>query len=150
MVSFRLRGSGAVRKPEPCVLELGDADASAAVVTTVTAWVDKAGVLQDARRLRLRAAAPRPRGHRAGDRVDADHDARSPARSASEGRRVPEPRHDGRVVGRLVVVTGGGKGIGRAVGAVRDQTDVVTIGRTPGKGLDEVLDIAEEEQVVAL
>lgn len=47
MVSFRLRGSGAVRKPEPCVLELGDADASAAVVTTVTAWVDKAGVLQD-------------------------------------------------------------------------------------------------------
>jgi N-methylhydantoinase A len=47
MVSFRLRGSGAVRKPELRVLELGDADASAAIVTTVTAWVDKAGVLQD-------------------------------------------------------------------------------------------------------
>jgi N-methylhydantoinase A len=47
MVSFRLRGSGAVRKLELRVLELGDTDASAAVVTTVTAWVDKAGVLQD-------------------------------------------------------------------------------------------------------
>jgi N-methylhydantoinase A len=47
MVSFRLRGSGAVRKPELRVLELGDADASAAVVATVTAWVDRAGVLQD-------------------------------------------------------------------------------------------------------
>jgi N-methylhydantoinase A len=47
MVSFRLRGSGAVRKPELRALELGDADASAAVVATVTAWVDKAGELQD-------------------------------------------------------------------------------------------------------
>jgi N-methylhydantoinase A len=47
LVSFRVRGSGAVRKPELRVLELGEADAAEAVVKTVTAWVDKAGALQE-------------------------------------------------------------------------------------------------------
>jgi N-methylhydantoinase A len=47
MVSFRLRGSGAVRKPELRTLELGEADPTEALVETVTAWVDKAGALQD-------------------------------------------------------------------------------------------------------
>jgi N-methylhydantoinase A len=47
LVSFRVRGSGAVRKPELRVLELGEADAAEAVVKSVTAWVDKAGALQE-------------------------------------------------------------------------------------------------------
>jgi N-methylhydantoinase A len=47
LVSFRVRGSGAVRKPELRVLELGEADAAEAVIKTVTAWVDKAGALQE-------------------------------------------------------------------------------------------------------
>jgi N-methylhydantoinase A len=47
MVSFRLRGSGAVRKPELRTLKLGEADPTEALVETVTAWVDKAGALQD-------------------------------------------------------------------------------------------------------
>jgi N-methylhydantoinase A len=47
MVSFRLRGSGAVRKPELRTLELGEADPNEALVETVTVWVDKAGALQD-------------------------------------------------------------------------------------------------------
>ncbi|HKP16838.1 MAG TPA: hydantoinase/oxoprolinase family protein [Gaiellaceae bacterium] len=47
MVSFRVRGSGAVQRPDLRVLELGDRDASGAVVKTVTAWVDAAAALQD-------------------------------------------------------------------------------------------------------
>jgi N-methylhydantoinase A len=47
MVSFRLRGSGIVRKPEFRVQDLGDEDAARAIVETVSAWVDKAGELQD-------------------------------------------------------------------------------------------------------
>lgn len=40
LVSFRLRGSGAVRKPAVQAGELGDEDASHAVVKPVRAWVD--------------------------------------------------------------------------------------------------------------
>ena len=47
LVSFRLRGSGSVRKPEMQAEELGDADASHAVVKTVRAWVDAAEELQE-------------------------------------------------------------------------------------------------------
>jgi N-methylhydantoinase A len=47
LVSFRLRGVGVVRKPELLVQELGDADAGEAVVATVSAWVDRAGAVQD-------------------------------------------------------------------------------------------------------
>jgi N-methylhydantoinase A len=47
LVSFRLRGSGIVRKPAFRVQDLGDEDASGAVVETVSAWVDKAGEMQD-------------------------------------------------------------------------------------------------------
>jgi N-methylhydantoinase A len=47
LVSFRLRGSGVVRKPEFRVQDLGDEDASGAVVDTVSAWVDKGGEMQD-------------------------------------------------------------------------------------------------------
>jgi N-methylhydantoinase A len=47
LVSFRLRGSGIVRKPEFRVQDLGDEDAGGAVVDTVSAWVDKAGEMQE-------------------------------------------------------------------------------------------------------
>jgi N-methylhydantoinase A len=47
LVSFRLRGSGIVRKPAFRVQDLGDEDASGAVVDTVSAWVDKAGEMQE-------------------------------------------------------------------------------------------------------
>jgi N-methylhydantoinase A len=43
LVSFRLRGTGAVRKPRFRVQDLGDADASSAVDKRVEIWVDKAG-----------------------------------------------------------------------------------------------------------
>jgi NAD(P)-dependent dehydrogenase (short-subunit alcohol dehydrogenase family) len=52
---------------------------------------------------------------------------------------------------RVVVVTGGGKGIGRAVcarfGEAGDR--VVSVGRTPGE-VDEVCDVGDEAQVEAL
>jgi N-methylhydantoinase A len=47
LVSFRLRGEGLVRKPDFGVEELGEHDASSALVTTVSAWVDKAGAVQE-------------------------------------------------------------------------------------------------------
>jgi N-methylhydantoinase A len=46
LVSFRLRGEGAVQKPVFRVEDLGDADASAAIVKTVDAWVEGAGEIQ--------------------------------------------------------------------------------------------------------
>ncbi|MBD0328813.1 MAG: hydantoinase/oxoprolinase family protein [Thermoleophilia bacterium] len=47
LVSFRVRGSGVVRRPEFRVHEVAREDASGAVVATVRAWVDRAGELQD-------------------------------------------------------------------------------------------------------
>lgn len=47
LVSFRIRGSGLVNKPHFRVEDLGDEDASQAVVKTVSAWVDKQGALAD-------------------------------------------------------------------------------------------------------
>jgi N-methylhydantoinase A len=47
LVSFRIRGSGLVRKPEFRVQEVGDEDASHAVVKTVQAWVDRAGEMRE-------------------------------------------------------------------------------------------------------
>jgi N-methylhydantoinase A len=47
LVSFRVRGVGIVRKPDFRVEDPGDEDASDAVAATVSAWVDKAGELQD-------------------------------------------------------------------------------------------------------
>src|SRR5439155_23736732 len=65
LVSFRLRGVGVVRKPELRAQELGDADASEAVVETVSAWVDRTGALEDVpgydfERLRPGHAVPGP------------------------------------------------------------------------------------------
>ena len=47
LVSFRVRGVGAVSKQEFHVEELGDEDPSAALVDRVEAWVDKADELQE-------------------------------------------------------------------------------------------------------
>jgi N-methylhydantoinase A len=47
LVSFRLRGSGTVRKPEVHAEEIGAHDASAAVEKRVTAWVDSAEQMQE-------------------------------------------------------------------------------------------------------
>jgi N-methylhydantoinase A len=65
LVSFRVRGVGVVGKQELHVEELGDEDASAALVERVEAWVDKAGELQevpgyDFERLRPGNAVPGP------------------------------------------------------------------------------------------
>lgn len=46
LVSFRLRGEGAVRKPEFTVQDMAERDASHAVAATVEAWVDKQSTLQ--------------------------------------------------------------------------------------------------------
>jgi len=46
-VSFRLRGEGAVRKPEFTVQDVGDRDATHAIVKNVEAWVDKRATLQE-------------------------------------------------------------------------------------------------------
>jgi N-methylhydantoinase A len=45
LVSFRLRGEGAVRKPEFRLEAVGGEDAAHAVVEHVRAWVEKAGAL---------------------------------------------------------------------------------------------------------
>jgi N-methylhydantoinase A len=47
LVSFRLRGSGSVRKPEVHAEELGGNDAAAAVEKRVTAWVDSKEEMQE-------------------------------------------------------------------------------------------------------
>jgi N-methylhydantoinase A len=47
LVSLRLRGVGIVRKPELLAEALGEEDAREAVITTVSAWVDKAGEVQE-------------------------------------------------------------------------------------------------------
>jgi N-methylhydantoinase A len=47
LVSFRLRGTGEVRKPQFRVQDLGDEDASAAIVQRVRVWVDKAEGVQE-------------------------------------------------------------------------------------------------------
>ena len=47
LVSFRIRGSGLVSKPDFRVEDLGDEDASDAIVKTVSAWVDKHGEMED-------------------------------------------------------------------------------------------------------
>lgn len=47
LVSFRLRGEGEVRKPDVRAEELGPPDASAAIVKTVTAWVEAAGEMRE-------------------------------------------------------------------------------------------------------
>lgn len=65
LVSFRLRGTGTVRTPDFSIEELGEEDASDAVVATVSAWVDSAEELQDVPgydfdRLRPGAAVPGP------------------------------------------------------------------------------------------
>jgi N-methylhydantoinase A len=47
LVSFRLRGSGSLGRHAFRAEELGDADATDAVVARVEAWVDKAGAMQE-------------------------------------------------------------------------------------------------------
>src|SRR5436853_7832337 len=47
LVSFRMRGVGSVGRHEFRAEELGGADAGGALVEHVSAWVDKAGELQD-------------------------------------------------------------------------------------------------------
>jgi N-methylhydantoinase A len=46
LVSFRLRGEGAVRKPEFTVQDVGDRDGTHAITKTVEAWVDKNAMLE--------------------------------------------------------------------------------------------------------
>jgi len=46
LVSFRVRGAGSVGRHDFPAEELGDADASAALVARVEAWVDRAGAMQ--------------------------------------------------------------------------------------------------------
>jgi N-methylhydantoinase A len=47
LVSFRLRGTGSVRKPEVHAEEIGGEDASGAIEKRVTAWVDSKEKMQD-------------------------------------------------------------------------------------------------------
>lgn len=47
LVSFRLRGEGHVHAPDLRVADLGSPDCSHAKVATVSAWVEKAGEMQD-------------------------------------------------------------------------------------------------------
>ena len=46
-MAFRVRGSGAVRKPALAELPLADPDATGARVGTVRAWVDETGRRED-------------------------------------------------------------------------------------------------------
>jgi N-methylhydantoinase A len=61
LVSFRLRGTGAVRKPRFRVQDLGDSDASGAVAKRVDVWVDKAGQMQEVNGYDFQRMVP---GHR--------------------------------------------------------------------------------------
>ena len=47
LVSFRVRGAGSVGRHDFPAEEVGDADASAALVAHVEAWVDRAGAMQE-------------------------------------------------------------------------------------------------------
>jgi N-methylhydantoinase A len=58
MVSFRVRGSGLVRRPELKPEELGAPDPSAAVVETRTAWVDEWGRMDDVKGYDFRLLQP--------------------------------------------------------------------------------------------
>jgi N-methylhydantoinase A len=58
LVSFRLRGSGHVQKPDFRVEGPGDPDASHAIVKRVQAWVDKAGAVQELKGYDFEAMRP--------------------------------------------------------------------------------------------
>jgi N-methylhydantoinase A len=47
LISFRFRGEGSVRKPEPQLEEVGGEDAADAIVKQVPAWVDKLGSIEE-------------------------------------------------------------------------------------------------------
>ncbi|MGH2985972.1 MAG: hydantoinase/oxoprolinase family protein [Solirubrobacterales bacterium] len=47
LVSFRIRGTGSVRKPRFRVHDLGDPDPSEAVAERISIWVDKAGEMRE-------------------------------------------------------------------------------------------------------
>ena len=61
LVSFRIRGTGAVRKPRFRVHDVGDPDASEAVAERISIWVDKAGEMREVNGYDFERMAP---GHR--------------------------------------------------------------------------------------
>jgi N-methylhydantoinase A len=61
LVSFRIRGTGSVRKPRFRVHDLGDPDPSEAVAEQISIWVDKAGEMRKVNGYDFERMAP---GHR--------------------------------------------------------------------------------------